>query len=134
MLAFLICGSQVVGDESVKPDFFKKTTSEPDLLEAALKEMKENESEKKNKRKLAKKDDHQTQQPESSDLSSSSRQNFDFGDVVVTISEREMENVPHVYLKKTTDQAPSLTVKKSPNRKTSSVKSQKQTQRESSSE
>ncbi|MCY4513435.1 MAG: hypothetical protein OXB86_07080 [Bdellovibrionales bacterium] len=123
MLVFLFSSLQIVGDELV----------EPDLLEAALQEIEEDESEKRHKRKLAEKDRRQIQEIEPSDTSSSAEQNFDFGDVVVTISERELEDVPHVYLQKPDNQSPSLTVKKPPKRQTSSIKPQEQTQREPSS-
>ena len=133
MLSFLIYGSQIVGVELIKPKFFEATIVEPDLLEAALEEMEEDESEKKIKRKLAKKDKHRTQQTESSNPSSSSEQNFDFGDVVVTISEREMEDIPSIYLEDTDSQASSLTVKKPSKRQTSSIRSQEKSKREPSS-
>ena len=125
ILAFLFCGLQSFGDEP----------AEPDLLHEALQEIAKSESEKKAKRELAEKTRRQAKQAKpSTPTLSSSRKNFDFGDVVVTISDRELEETPKVYLQDEDDSSPVLNVKKKPQRRTSSVPAQEQPQREPSSE
>ena len=126
VLAVLFCGFQSFGDEP----------AEPDLLNEALQEIAKSESKKKTERELAEKNHRrQARQTEpSTPTPSSSRKNFDFGDVVVTISERELEETPEVYLQDEDDSSPVLNVKKKPRRRTSSIPSQEQPKREPSSE
>ena len=123
-LVFLFCGSQVFGDKR----------AEQDLLKAAIQEMEEEESsitERESKRELAEKFRHQVKEAKSA--KSPPKQKYDFGDVVVTVSEeRELEEAPEAYLQKT-DRATVLNIKKKSQRQTSSVKSREQSQREPSS-
>ena len=118
-LIVLFSGSQVFGEE----------TNEQDLLKAAIQETEAEETSierKESKRELAEKSRRKEK------VKSSSEQKYDFGDVVVTVSEeRELEEAPEIYLQQTGGDSTVLNIKKKPHRRTSSVKPQKQPQRES---
>ena len=124
-LIFLFCSSQVFGEERAEQDLLKAAIQETEVAEDAI-------TKKESKRDLAEKSRHKTKRAKST--KSSSKQKYDFGDVVVTVSdERELEEAPEVYLQQTGNASTVLNVTKKPHRKTSSIKPQKQPQREPSS-
>ena len=123
-LIFLFCSSWVFGDEQAEQDLLKAAIQETEVEESVI-------TKKESKRELAEKSRRQATKAKSA--KSPPKQQYDFGDVVVTVSEeRELEEAPEVYLQKT-DGATVLNVKKKLHRKTSSVKPQEQPQREPSS-
>lgn len=123
-LIFLFCSSQVFSTEEAEQDLLKAAIQETEVEESAI-------TEKESRRELAEKSRRKIKGAKSA--KSPSKQEYDFGDVVITVSdERELEEAPEVYLQKT-DGAAVLNVKKTLHRKTSSVKSGESLRREPSS-
>ena len=133
ILVLLLCGSQGLGDKP-KEDLLKTAIQETEDDESSINAEEEAEEAKTKQAKKLRPDHSESDQPLERTVSSS-EQNFDLGDVIITISERELEETPGIYRRKTDSRDSTvLNVRKKPQRRTSSVRSQKKRPQETPSE
>lgn len=134
VLSLLLCGSQGLGEEPPE-DLLNAAIQETEKDESSVTEEKEEGVAQTNPANKTPPYHSEPNQSLKRTVSSSEEQNFDLGDVILTVSEREMEETPDVYKRKRNRRGSTvLNVRKKPERRTSSIRSQKKRQQETPSE